>query len=178
MESILGYFWLALPTSHVKQPMRSCTLQFWPDLPIRQQQQQQQQTTTTIRMLIFYFFLCFFCFSLLPRPGRGTGYCFRAISLFVCLFVCLFVSLSATLRENAWADLHDIFREGVEWPWDDLIKFWVNSGKRVGGSKVNLSPAIAQSQLHSLGGSRGRGLSCPAPQLVLFYFILFIYFHC
>ena len=22
--------------------------------------------------------------------------------------------------------------------WDDLIKFWVNSGKRVGGSKVNL----------------------------------------
>jgi len=29
---------------------------------------------------------------------------------------------------------------------DDLIKFWVNSGKRVGGSKVKflLSPAIAQ----------------------------------
>jgi len=28
----------------------------------------------------------------------------------------------------------------------DMIKFWVNSGKRVGGSKVNflLSPAIAQ----------------------------------
>ena len=22
--------------------------------------------------------------------------------------------------------------------WDDLITFWVNSGKRVGGSKVNL----------------------------------------
>ena len=42
-----------------------------------------------------------------------------------------------------------------------MIKFWVNSGKRVGGLKVNLlSPAIAQSQLHSLGGSRGRGLLC------------------
>jgi len=65
---------------------------------------------------------------------------------------------------------------------DDLIKFWINSGKRVGGSKVNLlSPAIAQSQLrslcgsrglaltsqlHSLGGRRGQGLLCPAPQLV------------
>ena len=99
-----------------------------------------------------------------------TPHCFRAISFFVCFFVCLFVSLSATLRENGWTDLHEIFREGVEWPWDDLIKFWVNSGKRVGGSnsKVNLlSPAIAQSQLHSLGGSRGRGLLCPAPRLVI-----------
>jgi len=25
-----------------------------------------------------------------------------------------FVSLSATLRENGWTDLHEIFREGVE----------------------------------------------------------------
>ena len=59
-------------------------------------------------------------------------------------FLSLFVSLSATLRENGWTDLHEIFSEGVEWPSDDLIKFWVNSGKRVGGSKVNLlSPAIA-----------------------------------
>jgi len=41
----------------------------------------------------------------------------------------LFVSLSATLRENGWTDLHEIFREGVEWSWDDLIKFRVNSGK-------------------------------------------------
>jgi len=71
---------------------------------------------------------------------------------------------------------------------DDLITFWVNSGKRVGGSKVNLlSLAIAQSQLHSLGGSRGlaltsqlhslggsrgRGLLCPAPQLVFFCHII------
>ena len=77
---------------------------------------------------------------LLPRPGRGTAYCFRTISFFV--------SLSATLRENGWTDLHEIFREGVEWPWDDLIKFWVNSGKRVGGSTQRsiclLSPATAQ----------------------------------
>ena len=73
-----------------------------------------------------------------PPPGRGTGYCFPAISLFVSLFLCFFVSLSATVRENGWTDLHEIFREGVEWPWDDLITLWVNSGKRVGGSKVNL----------------------------------------
>ena len=53
-------------------------------------------------------------------------------------FLSFFVSLSATLRENGWTDLHEIFREGVEWPWNDLIKFWVNSGKRVDGSKVNL----------------------------------------
>ena len=74
-----------------------------------------------------------------PAPGRRTGYCFRTLSFFLSFFV----SLSATLRENGWTDLHEIFREGVEWPWDDLIKFWVSSGKRVGGSKVNLlSPAI------------------------------------
>jgi len=29
-------------------------------------------------------------------------------------FVSFFVSLSATLRENGWTDLHEIFREGVE----------------------------------------------------------------
>ena len=45
-----------------------------------------------------------------PAPDRGTGCCNRAISFFVSLFV----SLSATLRENGWTDLHEIFREGVE----------------------------------------------------------------
>jgi len=100
-----------------------------------------------------------------PPPVGGRGIVFAR---FLCFFVCFFVSLSATLRENGWTDLRKIFREGVERPWNDLIKFWVNSRKRVGGSKVNLlSQAIAQSQLHSLGGSRGRGLLCPAPQLVL-----------
>jgi len=29
-----------------------------------------------------------------------------------------FVSLTARLRENGWTDLHEIFREGVERPWD------------------------------------------------------------
>jgi len=31
--------------------------------------------------------------------------------------------------QNGWTDLHEIFREGVEWPWDDLITFWAISGK-------------------------------------------------
>jgi len=73
------------------------------------------------------------CVITLPPIG-GTGYCFCAISFFLSFFV----SLSATLWENGWTDMHEIFREGVEWPWDDLIIFWVNSGKWVGGSKVNL----------------------------------------
>ena len=106
-------------------------------------------------------------------------------------FVSLFVSLSARLRENGWTDLHEIFREGVERPWDDLIQFWVNSGNRVGGSKVKLfvitdynylvwllssgSPVLPPSDWEcneiavfglSLRRSRGRGLLCPAPQLV------------
>jgi len=29
-------------------------------------------------------------------------------------FLSFFVSLSATLRENGWTDLREIFREGVE----------------------------------------------------------------
>jgi len=44
-----------------------------------------------------------------PAPGRG-GVLFWAISFFLSFFV----SLSATLRENGWTDLHEIFREGVE----------------------------------------------------------------
>ena len=77
--------------------------------------------------------------NFLPRPlpaapSRGRGIVFSRF----------FVSLLATLRENGWTDLHEIFTDGVEWLSDDLIQFWVNSGKRVGGSKVNLlSPAIA-----------------------------------
>jgi len=121
-----------------------------------------------------------------PAPGRGDRVLFLSD-----FFLSLFVSLSTTLRENGWTDLHEIFREGVEWPWDDLIKFRVNSGKRIGGSKVNLlSPAIAiwfdcgllavlcchlatENVMKLLFLAFGyvaagaRGLLCRAPQLVL-----------
>ena len=64
--------------------------------------------SSTIQLQILYVdYNCFIDFHLLH--GRGTGHSFRAIS-----FVSLFVSLSATLRENGWTDLHEIFREGVE----------------------------------------------------------------
>jgi len=52
-----------------------------------------------------------------PTP-QGGGVLFSGD-----FFLCFFVSLSATLQENGWTDLHEIFREGVESPWDDLIKF-------------------------------------------------------
>ena len=61
-----------------------------------------------------------------PPVGTGSGVLFS-----LDFFVSLFVSLSARLRENGWTNLHEIFREGMEGPWDDLIQFWVNSGKRV-----------------------------------------------
>ena len=67
-----------------------------------------------------YFFRSFYPAPDPPPIVSGTGYCFRSI--------CFFVSLSARLRENGWTDLHEIFR-GVDWPWDDLIHFWVNSEK-------------------------------------------------
>jgi len=51
------------------------------------------------------------------------------VYLYASLFVSFFVSLSARLRENGWTDLHEIFREGAEWPWDDLSTFFINSEK-------------------------------------------------
>jgi len=56
-----------------------------------------------------------------PPPVEGRGIVierFLSFSLFIYLFlsffISLFVSLSATLRENGWTDLHEMFREGVE----------------------------------------------------------------
>jgi len=49
--------------------------------------------------------------------------------MYVSYFLCLFVSLLARLQENGWTDLHEIFMEGVVWPWDDLITFLANSEK-------------------------------------------------
>jgi len=90
--------------------------------------------------------------------------------------------VSARLRENGWTDLHEIFREGVEWPWDDLIKFWVNSGKQVSGSKeVNLfvitghsSGLALTSQYHSLGGSRGEVCCASHHSLLLLLYLLIV----
>jgi len=82
--------------------------------------------------------------------GTGTGYCFRSISSFVSLFLCLFVSLSARLRENFWTDLHEIFREGVEWPWDDPMTFLVNSEKPRDAAMRNTGTGFVVLLHHSL----------------------------
>jgi len=120
------------------------------------------------------------CSLVTPPPVGGRSIIFgRFLSFFIYFFV-------ATLRENGWTDLHEIFREGVEWPWDDLIQFLVNSGKQVGGSKVKLFViwfncgllAVPCCHLASENvmkllflafryvAERGRGLLCLAPQLV------------
>jgi len=63
------------------------------------------------------------------QPCTFYWYCFRSISLFICLFISFFVSLLARLRENGRTDLHEIFTEGAEWPWDNVIQFWSKSVK-------------------------------------------------
>ena len=53
-------------------------------------------------------------------------------------------------------DLHEIFREGVEWPWDDLITFF--------------------GQFRETDAQHGAGVSCAfAPQLVDWLIDWFIY---
>jgi len=52
-----------------------------------------------------------------PAPDSIGDRVLFSIDFFVCLFVYFFffaVSLSERLREKGWADLHEIFREGVE----------------------------------------------------------------
>ena len=79
----------------------------------------------------------------------------RFLCFFISLSVSFFLSLLARLRENSWTDLHEIFREGLEWPWDDLITFLVNSEK---------PRDVAMCNMH------GDGVCCAfAPQLVNFY---------
>jgi len=66
------------------------------------------------------------CYSrrfILPPPRR---ICNRR-SLSVCLFVCLL----AALRKNFQTDLHEIFREGLQWASEQMIKFWWRSRSRI-----------------------------------------------
>jgi len=135
--------------------------------------------------------------KLLPRPQQGDRVLFL-IDFFVYLFLCflMFVSLSARLRENGWTNLHEIFRQGVGWSRDNLIKFRVNSGKWVGRLKVNLLSLdvaiwfdscllavlcchLATENVMKLPflafcyiATWVRGLLCFAPQLVLYLIFL------
>ena len=55
----------------------------------------------------------------------------------------MLISLSATIQENGWTDLREIFRKCVEWPWDNLFTFCVNSSKpRDAAMLISLSATI------------------------------------
>ena len=95
-----------------------------------------------------------------PPILSRTGYCFRSISLFLSFFV----SLSARLRENGLTDLHEMFREGVEWPRDDMITFLVNSEK-LGDATKDVMKLLFLTFCYI--ATRGWGLLCFAPQLVM-----------
>ena len=66
------------------------------------------------------------------------------------LFVSFFLCFIARLRENGWTDLHEIFREGAERPWDDLIQFWVKSEKPRNVAMRNTGPGFVVLSDHSL----------------------------
>jgi len=92
--------------------------------------------------------------ALLPRPryiggrdivfDRFLVFVFLFIFLYISFFLCFFVS---RITRKRWTDLHEIFGEGVECPWDDLITFLVNSEKPCDATMRNTGP-------------RGRGLLC------------------
>ena len=101
-----------------------------------------------------------------PSPiHRGTGYCFRSISLYLCLFVCLL----ARLRENGWTDLYEIFKEGVEWPWDDVVQFLVNSEKPRDAAMLNsLSATLRVNRWTDLHKTFREGVEWPWDDLITF----------
>jgi len=102
--------------------------------------------------------VCFFtvCILLLPRlryiGGRGNNNNNNrgTISLFVSLFIWLYLSLLARLWENGWTDLDEIFREGVEWLWDDLVPFLVISEKLHDAAMRNTGAGFVVFSHHSL----------------------------
>jgi len=59
--------------------------------------------------------------------------CFLVIIVIMMMIIIIILFLNALLCKGTrgFKSKKKIFREGVEWPWDDLIQFWVNSGKRV-----------------------------------------------
>jgi len=65
-------------------------------------------------------------------------------------FLCFFVSLLARLRENGWTDMHEIFREGAEWPWDDRVTFLDNSEKPCEAAMCNTGMGFVVLLHHSL----------------------------
>jgi len=84
-------------------------------------------------------------------------------------FVSLFVSLLARLRENGWTDLHEIFREGAEWLWGNLIQFWVKSEKpRDAAMLISLSWTLRANRQTDLHEIFREGVEWPRDDLITF----------
>ena len=97
----------------------------------------------------------------------GTGYCFPSISFFISSFLCFF--LSARLREKGWTDLHEIFGEGAEWPWDDTIQFWVKSEKpHDAATLISLSATLRANHWTDLHEIFREGVELPWDDLITF----------
>jgi len=115
----------------------------------------------------------YLCTSNYPVPDTsGDGVLFSIdffVALFVCYFISFFVSLLARLRENGWTDLHEIFREGVKWPWDDVIQFLVNSEKpRDAVMLISLSATLRANRWTDLHEIFREGVEWPWDDLVTF----------
>jgi len=100
-----------------------------------------------------------------PVPDTwGDGVLF-SIDFFVCLY--LSVSLLARLRENGCSDSHEIFREGAEWPWDNLIQFLVNSEKPCNAAMlISLSATLRANRWTDLHEIFREGVKWPWDDLI------------
>jgi len=71
----------------------------------------------------------------------------RFLCLYVCTFLCFFVSKITRKRLDRFAW---IFKEDVEWTWDNLIKFFVNSEKPRDAAMRNTGTGFVVLSHHSL----------------------------
>ena len=122
-----------------------CAGQGWDSSPIPEYvaRHEIRRVDGSVSRIVNIFYSTYFMQRIFTPPPIGIGGRGIVFARFLSFFLSFFVSLSARLRENGWTDLHEIFREGVERPWDDLIQFWVNSDKRV-APKTPKTPQIAQ----------------------------------
>jgi len=109
-----------------------------------------------------------------PVPDRSGDEVLISIDFFVYIFISFFVSLLARLRENGCTDLHEIFREGVEWPWDETDHIFGQFGEilRI-DQKWNQVVPLPGETARCRDAQHGDGICCAfAPQLVCTLLVL------
>jgi len=139
----MGRYWLCSHETEPKLTVASNKAQLCAD-----------RTLANMYFICTYFLGCYVspCSVLhyYPVPDTSGDAWGDGVLFSIDLFVCLFVSLLTILRENGWTYLHEIFTEGVEWPWDDLIQFWVNLEKPHDAAMHNTGMGFVVLQHHSL----------------------------